>query len=297
MRKCPRLRSRVLLDRVLLDIVLCIALAASLSARAGDALVSSAVVERAKTDVERIQVLVDQGTLPQSRLDEALARLGDAEDDAILSATLYNAASLQDMTPAQAAAMLAAAQRRVDRETTLVADRQKLLDLGIIAKSEMAGVNAELTSRQSALNLARSRLKLLDELRQMAAQEQNLERAAQASMLKDGLKYSMTRYDGSGVFNLAEINEISTEFEKHFHRPLPITANGQTALHQALGLDHRNRVDVGLNPDQPEGIWLRQLLERLHVPYLAFTSAVAGAATAPHIHIGTASTRLKLAGR
>jgi hypothetical protein len=39
------------------------------------------------------------------------------------------------------------------------------------------------------------------------------------------------------------------------------------------------------------------LLERLQTPYLAFRSAVVGAATAPHIHIGTGSTRLKLAQR
>jgi hypothetical protein len=64
-----------------------------------------------------------------------------------------------------------------------------------------------------------------------------------------------------------------------------------------MGLDHRNRVDVALNPETSEGLWLRQLLEKLHIPYLAFRSAVAGAATAPHIHIGTGSSRLKLASR
>ena len=52
------------------------------------------------------------------------------------------------------------------------------------------------------------------------------------------------------------------------------------------------RSDIALNPDAPEGVWLRSLLERLHIPYLAFRSAVAGAATAPHIHIGTGSARL-----
>lgn len=104
----------------------------------------------------------------------------------------------------------------------------------------------------------------------------------------------MIRYDGNGRFNLQDLPIISSEFEKQFHHPLPISALGQTLVHQSMGLDHRNRVDVALNPDQPEGIWLRRLLERLHVPYLAFRNAVAGAATAPHIHIGSESTRLKL---
>ena len=96
---------------------------------------------------------------------------------------------------------------------------------------------------------------------------------------------------------MGDLTAISAQFEKRFHHALPVSALGQTLLHQSMGLDHRNRVDVALNPDQPEGLWLRALLERLHVPYLAFRSAVAGAATAPHIHIGTGSTRLKLAQR
>jgi hypothetical protein len=105
----------------------------------------------------------------------------------------------------------------------------------------------------------------------------------------------MIRYDGNGRFNLGDLTTISSQFEKHFHHPLPVSAMGQTLVHQALGLDHRNRVDVAVNPDASDGIWLRGLLESLHVPYLAFRSAVPGAATAPHIHIGTGSNHLKLA--
>ncbi len=107
----------------------------------------------------------------------------------------------------------------------------------------------------------------------------------------------MVRYDGNGLFDLGDLTAISSEFERHFHHPLPISALGQTLVHQSMGLDHRNRVDVALSPDQPEGLWLRALLERLHVPYLAFRAPVAGAATGAHIHIGTGSTRLKLALR
>jgi len=145
------------------------------------------------------------------------------------------------------------------------------------------------------LNLAQNRVNLLDELRQMAEQEQALARSAQ--MDAPLLKNVMIRYDGSGIFDLSELPMISNGFEKQFHRALPISAIGETRVHEAMGLDHRNRVDVALNPDQPEGIWLRHFLEQLRVPYLAFRSAVVGAATAPHIHIGTGSTRLKLALR
>jgi hypothetical protein len=252
---------------------------------------SDALVNRAQNEVARIKALVDQGTLPKSLLEEAQARLADAQDEAILAETLYGTVRLQDMTAEQAAAMISAAQRRVDRQSAMVTDRQKLLDGGIISKSEFASFQNELDSRTRVLELAQNRAKLLEQLRAMAEIEQRLERAARTP------SNVLIRYDGNGLFNLSDLPAISSEFEKQFHRALPISAFGQTLVHQSMGLDHRNRVDVALNPDQPEGIWLRQLLERLHVPYLAFRSAVAGAATAPHIHIGPGSTRLKLASR
>jgi hypothetical protein len=254
---------------------------------------STVLLERAQNEVARIKALVENGTLPKTSLEEAEARLADAQDQAILSETLYGQARLQDITPAQAQAMVEAAQRRVDRQTAIVAERQKLLDTGILARSEFTSYQDELASRQRVLELAKSRATLVDDLRRMAETEQRFERAAQAPELKD----VMIRYDGNGLFTLDDLPTISSEFEKRFHHPLPISALGQTLVHQSMGLDHRNRVDVALNPDLAEGIWLRQLLEKLHVPYLAFRSAFTGAATAPHIHIGTGSTRLKLAMR
>jgi hypothetical protein len=256
---------------------------------------SDVLVDRARTEVERIQMLVEQGTLPRTRLDQAIAALADAEDEAILRHTLYGETRVQDMTPDQGKAMVEAAQRRVDRQTKTLEDRQKLLEQGILARSEFTPVQDELDMRKQALQLATNRARLLDDLRQMAATEQRLEQAArdQQASAKD----EMLRYNGNGLFNLNDLVTISNEFQKQFRHALPVSALGQTIVHQTLGLDHRNRVDIALNPSQPEGIWLRQFLERLHVPYLAFSSAVAGAATAPHIHIGPESTKLKLAAR
>ena len=76
---------------------------------------------------------------------------------------------------------------------------------------------------------------------------------------------------------------------------MPISARGETALHRSLGFDHRGRIDVALNPDQREGVWLRTWLQRSKIPYYAFRAAVRGKATAPHIHLGPPSTRLRLA--
>jgi hypothetical protein len=62
-----------------------------------------------------------------------------------------------------------------------------------------------------------------------------------------------------------------------------------------MGLDHRGRIDVAVNPDSEEGQWLRRYLETERIPYLAFRGALAGAATGPHIHIGPPSPSLRIA--
>lgn len=266
----------------------------SVSPAAGYSALSNTLLERAESEAARIKILVDNGTLPKSRLEQAQAALADARDEAILARTLYGVATVQDMTPIDAQLMTEAAQRRVDRQAKLVENRRNLLDQGILSKSEFSSYQDELENRLRTLDLAHTRSNLLEQLRQMAATERESERALAQTA---SAKAVMIRYEGNGLFNLKDMVTISREFEKRFHETLPISAMGQTLVHQALGLDHRNRVDVALNPDQPEGVWLRHFLESVHIPYIAFRSALAGAATAPHIHIGPESTRLKLAER
>ena len=251
---------------------------------------SQTLVERAEAEVAKTRELVAQGALPQSRLAEAETHLADVQDQAVLSATLYGTARVQDMTEEQASEMVAAATRRVERQKKVADERKKLLDTGIIARADYTQVADELASREEVLALTRNRADLLKQLTEMAKTEQELERTAAAQKAN-----VMIRYDGNGAFSLGDLTTISKQFEQKFHRPLPVSALGQTLVHRAMGLDHRNRVDVALNPDKPEGLWLRHLLERLHVPYIGFRSALAGAATAPHIHIGPGSTRLAMA--
>lgn len=269
--------------------VLCCFALFTLRAEPANAQLSLTLLQRAQADVERIKTLVEQGTLPKSALDQAQERLADAQDEETLSETLYSAARLQDMLPAQGAEMIGAAARRVERQEKLLGERQKLLDMGIISQAELAAVKNELAARRQVADLARDRLRLLDELRQMAAAEQRMEAAT--------MKNAMLRYDGSAAFTLALLPQIQKDFKAHFNRDLPVSAIGQTQVHQSMGLDHRNKVDVALNPEQPEGVWLRSYLENRHLSYLAFRSALAGAATAPHIHIGAGSTRLAFATR
>jgi hypothetical protein len=260
-----------------------------LSAQSAPLSPSLSTIEKAKSEMQQTERLVADGTLPRVKLEEARARLADAEDEAVLSQTLFGLRTPGSMTEGEANDMLAAAQRRVDRARSVFNDRQRLLDSGAIARVDVEGAAHELEDRERILGFAKERLRLLRELAAMAESERQLAKSAETASLKNSVIRSM----GNGSFSLGDLTSIQAQFEKRFHRALPISALGQTLTHQALGLDHKNRVDVALSPGQPEGVWLLALLDRLHVPYLAFRTAVAGAATAPHIHIGLGSTRLQ----
>jgi len=253
------------------------------------------LVLRAKRDVDRIQALVDEGALPKKRLDQALRDLDDARDQAILNRTMFGTARIQDLSLTDATEMVAACERRVARQRITVDDRNQLVAAGVLAKVEIEPQVQELEARQRARDLARGRKVLVEQLAAMAKAEEEFERAKQAALATP--KDPMFRFDGSGEFHMDELAKIDAAYEKEFHAPLPVSAIGQTPVHDALGFDHRGRVDVALNPDQKEGVWLREFLERLQIPYIAFRDAIAGSATAPHIHIGPGSLRIHTAAR
>jgi hypothetical protein len=248
----------------------------------------------AQADVDRVRTLVAQGVLPQKSLQDAEAKLADIEDDEILGRTLYGGSRVQDLSSGDAEAMVEAAQRRVDRQSEIAAGRLKLVESGVIARTEAQPAEDELEVRRHTLELARNRARLLQELTIMAEAERSLEQARTDEL--NALRPVMIRYAGTAPFNVnVDLKSIIDAFSRQFHQALPISALGQTLVHQELGFDHRGRVDVGLNPDAADGLWLRNLLEKRHISYIAFRAAVAGSATAPHIHIGPGSVRLKMA--
>ncbi len=249
---------------------------------------------RVQQDISKLRDLVAAGAVAPVRLQEAEQRLGDARDDGILRRTLYGSLTVQDLTEDQSREMVAAAERRFDRQKERIDHIQKLVDAGVIARGEVEPLKEELESRRLGVDLAKSRAKLLDELVEMARNEQALEEAAANAprMSQGGV---MEHFEGDGQFTPTDLRAVETAFEKKFNRPLPVSANGETSVHRSLGFDHRGRVDVAVTPDQREGVWLRGYLESNEIPYYAFRSAVPGKATGAHIHIGPGSTRLRAA--
>jgi hypothetical protein len=97
------------------------------------------------------------------------------------------------------------------------------------------------------------------------------------------------RFNGATLWSLADAHKIETFFTQAFGRALPISAYGQTPTHDRLRFDHRNALDVAVHPDSSEGQSLLSYLRRAGIPFIAFRSAVAGAATGAHVHIGQPS--------
>ena len=93
-------------------------------------------------------------------------------------------------------------------------------------------------------------------------------------------------------WSIGNLGSIQQFFANRFGHALPTTAIGQSATHDRSGYDHRNAVDVGLNPDSLEGRALISYLQSVGIPFLAFRSAIPGVATGPHIHIGSPSRSL-----
>jgi hypothetical protein len=103
---------------------------------------------------------------------------------------------------------------------------------------------------------------------------------------------TLIRYQGRRPWALALTATLQDFFTKAFGRALPVSAYGQTAVHDKLGFDHRNAIDLAVHPDTVEGRSVMDWLRKSGLSFIAFRGAVAGAATGAHIHVGEPSQRL-----
>ena len=247
-------------------------------------------VSRARAGIERLRALVEAGAAPKMQLERAEAALADAEDAALLRRTVYGT----ELTEGQVDDMLAAAQRRVDRRRHAVDDMRGLIAEGVASQLSLTPVLEELDSARKEFDLAESRARFVRQMADEARAEETLQ--ASLNQAPGDAPALADRFDGDGVFTMVDFARIEAEFSRHFGKSLPVSALGETAVHRSMGFDHRGRVDVALNPDQPEGHWLLEYLVANRIPYFAFRRAVPGKATGAHIHIGPMSTPYKLGG-
>jgi Outer membrane efflux protein len=175
------------------------------------------------------------------------------------------------------------------------AQSQELFKQGLIAKKELDDAEHAVTEAKAKVDEVQQQMKGADLQIAHALVEVDTEKqiARVGRIPKGGLvkTTAFIRYNGAASWSLSKAGVIETFFQQKFGRPLPIAVFGQGAIHNQWHLDHRNAMDVSLNPDGIEGQALMEFLRTSGIPFSAFRTAIPGVATGPHIHIGLPSHR------
>lgn len=172
---------------------------------------------------------------------------------------------------------------------------QKLMADGLMSQREVEQVEAVVTTARLKVTETQAQITGADtQIAQALIEVEGDKEIAKLGPVRRGSLIKTTsfiRYNGVGAWALAQAGKIEMFFQQTFKRPLPIAVFGQGAIHNQWRLDHRNAMDISLNPDGAEGQALINFLQSNGIPFSAFRTAIPGVATGPHIHIGMPSHR------
>lgn len=192
------------------------------------------------------------------------------------------------------------ALREVDERNRL-AELEKVKKLnaeGLLSKRDVEKSEGEVAASRARSQEVRTRLTAADEFLAEALAEPEVAEAPVVATTKRTpppvqSRSGYLRYAGFADWRLSDSGRVLGFFSSRFGRPLPVSAYGQTDLHNRMNFDHRNSMDVALHPDSAEGRALLEYLRSQGIPFLAFRGAIAGSATGPHIHVGRPSHRIR----
>jgi hypothetical protein len=225
-----------------------------------------------------------QGAKPAAApTSRAPTRLEKATSDVIASTASYRAALER---------VLAIHERELARRTELAELRQDLYERGVLSKREFEeGQQAQNEARRNVEDTRRA----MAEADRMLGEARMVESLARLTPLARGAYEEtpgLVRYNGPATWSLTQdVARLQQFFLARFGRPLPISAMGQTPLHDRMGFDHRNALDVAVHPDSPEGRALMEYLRAAGIPFIAAWGAIPGATSGAHIHVGQPSPR------
>jgi hypothetical protein len=212
------------------------------------------------------------------------SQLSQARADLVVAAKNYKD-SLQKLLVFQDA--------DVKMATETLEKRKALLSQNIISKKEVEESERALASAQAKVNSTKKEIGESDNLIAEASGERQLEKLGPSRVGAYQATAALIRYNGPTHWALSDASKVEVFFTGRFHHALPISAFGQTGVHDHLGFDHRNAMDVALSPDGSEGKALMDYLRSQGIPFIAFHYAVPGSATGAHIHIGLPSKRIR----
>jgi len=172
---------------------------------------------------------------------------------------------------------------------------RELLGRGVISRKEFEGTETAVAATQQKLEDTRRSIAEADHAMVEATAARAV--AALAPLGRGGYEQTATliRYNGPTAWSLkAGAAKLAQFFATRFGRPLPVSAYGQTPLHDRMGLDHRDALDVAVHPDSPEGRALMEYLREAGIPFIAAWGVVPGATSGAHIHVGQPSPRIAI---
>jgi len=184
-------------------------------------------------------------------------------------------------------------ERELARKNEMTELRQDLFERGMLSRREFEEGQLALADAQRKVDDTRQAIAEADRMLTEARLAESLARLT--PLERGGYQETpgLVRYAGITAWYLPSgTARLRDWFMARFGRPLPISAFGQTALHDRMGLDHRNALDVAVHPDSPEGRALMDHLRNLGVPFIAAWGAIPGSTSGAHIHVGQPSPRL-----
>jgi len=221
----------------------------------------------------------------------AAQRGGPAERKSLADLTAEVARTTQKYRDAVAKSM-PIHESNVREAAAAVQERRALHAAGALSAAYVEEAERALASAQRELDDAQEALDEADRLLFEAELQQRL--AKLAPLPRGGYEDAATlvRFNGATPWSLKNVPALEQRFQAAFGRSLPISAFGQTKLHDRLGLDHRTAIDVAVHPDSAEGRWLMDYLRQAGIPFIGVRGVVPGASTGAHVHVGPQSPRL-----
>jgi hypothetical protein len=180
----------------------------------------------------------------------------------------------------------------VQRALEQVERSRELLERGIIARKDLEAKEQAAADARARLDQTWNEALVAASLIAKALAYDELASAPPLPPGGEQVTASLVRYRGPRPWTLALTRSLEEFYARAFGRSLPVSAYGQTPVHDRLGFDHRNAVDIAVHPDSAEGRAVMDWLRRAGLSFIAFRAAVPGAATGAHIHIGEPSQRL-----
>jgi hypothetical protein len=186
-------------------------------------------------------------------------------------------------------------ERDVAKWTEQAELRRDLYERGVLSRREFEDGQKAQAEAQRSVDDTRQAIAETDRMLMEAHVAEALARLTPIPRGRYEESPGLVRFNGLGGWSLTRDTPVLQQFfMARFGHTLPISAYGQTALHDRMGFDHRNALDVAVHPDSVEGRVLMDYLRTAGIPFIAAWGAIPGSTSGAHIHVGQPSPRMSV---